>query len=316
MFMRPVKALATLGIFCGMTLATTAGQISTPSINVNQSVSPGIYSILNKEQLQEHKKWRIYANQDVARTIDSDPQFPYRSRPLYSFVGAEYFYSPRFSLGCVVVYAHQKDVYSRTLPGILSQNVLVNSGGILPYANYMVSPSWLLTAQIGGYSENYKSTSMVADGTKYTAVSQVFTPNAEAYVTWLGPDTMYTASVRAGVIYNNQRFRSIYDSSGNFFPTRHFETGAAAASVRLKYHPHNPRWNVFLHAETAFRFFAGARPGVYHPDSRRQNQMFQVGPGVHFKLNHIWELRILALHTDGFGYGKEERIGVRLRAAI
>lgn len=316
MFMKPAKALATLGIFCGMTLATTAGQIPTPSININTSISPGSYSILNKEQLKEQKRWRIFANQDLARTIDSDPQFPYRSRPLYSFLGAEYFFSPRFSLGCVVAYTHEKDVYSRNLPGILSSNTLINTGGILPYINYMVSPTWLLTAQISGYSENYKNTLVVADGTRFTTVSQVFTPNAEAYATWLGPDTRFTASIRAGVFYNNQRFRSIYDSNGGFYPTRHFESAATAASVRFKYFPDNPHWNVFLHAESAFRFFAAARPGVYRPDSRRQNQAFQVGPGVHFKLNDTWEFRVLALHTDGFGYGKEERIGFRIRAAI
>jgi len=316
MFIKPARTLATLGLFCSMAMNTAATVPPTPSSSNPTTTEQGVYSILNHEQLKEKKKNRFFINQDVAHTVDSDPIFPYHANPLYSFVGIEHFLTSAFSIGAVISYTYEKDTYTRNSPGVLRANTIENVTGFLPYINYLVNPTWLLTAQIGGYIEQDKDTQVNTDGTITRTNSQVFTPDAEAYVTWIGPDTKWTASVRTGVYYVNQRFRSIIDSTGAFFPTRHFESAAAAISARIKYYPDDTFWNAFLQLETDWRFFEGARPGVFHPDNARNTMQYIVGPGIHFKLNETWELRVMALHTIGFGYGKEERIGIRLRAAF
>lgn len=316
MFIRPASTLAALGLFCSMVTDAVAevpsANVFSPPANIEQR---GNYSILSKEQVKEKRNKRFFINQDVAHTNDTDPIQPYKANPLYSFIGGEYFFTPEFSLGAVLTYTYEKDRFSNLPVGQISSNEVDNVTGLLPYINYLATPSWLLTVQAGGYVEDYKETTVTTSGTVLTR-NQVFTPDVEGYATWIGPDQKYTASVRAGAYYVNQRFRSVIDSTGFFYQTRHFESAAVAASARLKYFPDDTFWNVFLHLEADYRIFAGARPDIYNPNGLRQNLLWQVGPGVHFKLNETWELRVLALHTVGFGYGKEERIGIRLRAAF
>lgn len=316
MFKKSAGMLATLGLFCGMTLPTIAVGSSSAMSTSTISAQPGIYSILNNEQLKENKNKRFFMNQDVAHTVCSDPVFPYHANPLYSFIGYEHFFTYAFSVGAVLTYTHEKDTFTKNLPGVARSNTVGNVSGFLPYVNYLVNRSWLLTGQVGGYIEDYKSTQVNTDGSTILTRNQVFTPNAEGYVTWIGPDNKFTASIRGGFYYENQRFRSVIDSTGEFFPVRHFESGAVAASARLKYYPDDTFWNAFLHIETDWRFFASARPDVSHPDNAMNNMLYQFGPGMHFKINDTWEVRVLALHTIGFDYGKEERIGIRLRAAF
>jgi hypothetical protein len=312
MFKGSIKKLPLLGMLCTLTTPTIAGQ----PINPNIIYKPTIFSKLSAEQIKAKKNSRLYLSQDVARTISSDPLFPYRARPLYSFIGFEHFPTPQLSLGFVTVYTHEKDVYSRNQNNVANSNTVVNVSGILPYISYLVKPQWLVTAQAGGYIEEYKGTSTSTTGESNRLRNQVFTPHAGGYVTWIGPESTYEVTLRGGAYYTNQRYRSTIDSVGRFSPTRHFEASAVALSSRLKYNPENTFWNAFLHIEGQCRIFAGSRPGVWHQDNGRQNLFYQVGPGAHFKLNETWEVRLLALHTVGFGYTKEERIGIRLRAAI
>lgn len=316
MFKKSTNTFAAMGFLCS--IVTQAEAVAPSVVTASTPVSPtqpGIYSILTHEQLKKHKKHRLFLNQDVAHTVDSDPIFPYHANPIYSFIGYEYFFTPAFSLGAVLDYTHEKDRYTRNTNGVIKSDTVANVSGFLPYVNYLVNRTWLLTAQVGGYIESYKDTEVTPNGT-IRSREQVFTPNAEGYITWIGPDKKFTASVRGGLYYSNQRFRSLIDSTGAFFPTRHFESAAVALSARIKYYPDDERWNAFLHVESDYRFFAGARPGVLSPDNARNTMLYQVGPGVHYKINDTWELRVLALHTIGFGYGKEERIGIRLRAAF
>lgn len=306
-----VNKLVIAGIVGVITVPIAASQIT----NTNLLIKPGVFSKLTTEQLKASKNSRLYLSQDMARTINSDPLFPYRSRPLYSLVGYEYFPTPQLSLGFVAVYTYQKDVFSRPANAVRS-DVVARVSGIAPYISYLIKPQWLITAQVGGNIEDYKGTSVNAVGAVNRVRNQVFTPNAGGYVTWISPETKYAATLRGGIYYINQRFRSTIDSNAQFSPTRHFETSAVAFSSRLKYKPDHSFWDAFLHVEAQCRVFAGARPNVWHPDNGRQNLLYQIGPGAHFKLNDTWEIRVLALHTVGFGYTKEERIGVRLRAAI
>jgi hypothetical protein len=317
MFNKSAGFLATLALYCGMTLTASAA-VGAPTALSGSSVltQPGVYSILNKEQIKEHKKNRAFANQDFAHTVSSDPNFPYHANPIYSFIGLEHFFSPAFSLGAVLTYAHERDKFTRNVTGVVSSDSLNDVTGFLPYINYLVNRSWLVTGQMGGYIESYKYSERLQDGSSYMSHDQVFTPNAEFYVTWIGPDSPFTASVRSGVYYQNQRFRSLIGSQGDFYATRHFESAAIGTSVRLKYYPEDKIWNVFVHMEVDHRFFSGSRPGISHPDNANRNMLYQVGPGMHFKLSEAWELRVLALHTVGFDYGKEERIGIRLRYAF
>lgn len=312
MFKGSISKLSILGILSSLAMPITAAQPTTP----NMIYKPTTFSKLSAAQLKAHKSSRIYLSQDVARTISSDPLFPYRARPLYSFIGFEHFPNPQLSLGLVAVYTHEKDVYSRPQNNTVRANTVANVSGILPYISYLFKPQWLATIQAGGYVEEYKGTSVSTTGATTRVRNQVFSPHAGAYVTWIGPDYKYSATLRGGAYYNNQRFRSTIDNFGTFNVTRHFEVAATSISTRLKYKPDNPFWDAFLHAEAQFRVFAGARPGIYHPDNGRQNLLYQVGPGAHFRLNDTWEVRLLALHTVGFGYTKEQRIGIRLRAAI
>lgn len=306
-----INKLAILGILGTLVMPTAAGQATNPSI----VFKAGSYSKLSADQLREKKNSRLYLNQDLARTISSDPLYPYRANPLYSFIGYEYFPTPQISVGAVAVYTYEKDVYSRPVNAIRSDTVS-NVSGILPYISYLIKPQWLITAQVGGYIEDNKTTTVTTTGTNRTRI-QVFTSHAGGYVTWIGPDTMYSATVRSGIYYTNQRYRSVIYSNGRFSPTRHFESSAVALSSRLKYKPdQHSFWDAFLHIEAQFRVFAGSRPFMWHQDNGRQNLLYQVGPGVHFRLNDTWEIRLLALHTVGFGYAKEERIGIRLRAVI
>jgi len=312
MFKGSIKKLAIFGILSTLTMPAMAAQATNPNLSKG-----GAFSKLSAEQLKAHKTMRLYLSQDVARTISSDPLFPYRARPLYSFIGAEYFPIPQISLGFVAVYTHEKDVYSRLQNNITRSDTVANVSGVLPYISYLIKPQWLITAQAGGYVEEYKGTSVSTTGATNRLRNQVFTPHAGAYVTWIGREAMYTGTLRGGIYYTNQRFRSTISSSNQFSPTRHFEVAAAALSSRLKYNPgHGSFWDAFLHIEAQHRIFAGARPNIWHPDNGRQNMLYQFGPGAHFRLNDTWEIRVLALHTVGFGYTKEERIGIRLRAAI
>jgi hypothetical protein len=312
MFKRLIKNLPILGVLCSLIAPINAGQ----PVNPNIIYKPTIFSKLSAEQIKAKKNSRLYLSQDAARTISSDPLFPYRARPLYSFIGFEHFPTPQLSLGFVAVYTHEKDVYSRNQNNTVSANTVANVSGVLPYISYLIKPQWLITAQAGGYIEEYKGTTISTTGATNRLRNQVFTPHAGGYVTWIGPEATYGVTVRGGAYYTNQRFRRTIDSSGTFSPTRHFEASAVALSSRLKYNPENTFWNAFLHVEAQFRIFAGARPNIWYPDNGRQNLLYQVGPGAHFKLNETWEVRLLALHTVGFGYAKEERIGIRLRAAI
>lgn len=312
MFKGSISKLAIFGILSTLTVPTIATQGTNPNL-----AKGGAFSKLSAEQIKAKKNNRIYLSQDAARTISSDPLFPYRARPLYSFVGAEHFPTPQISIGFVAVYTHEKDVYSRPQNNVVSANEVANVSGILPYISYLFKPQWLVTAQAGGYVEEYKGTSVSTTGAINRVRNQVFTPHAGGYLTWIGQEATYSATLRGGIYYTNQRFRSTISSSNQFSPTRHFEASAVALSSRLKYNPgHGSFWDAFLHVEAHRRIFAGARPGVWHPDNGRQNLLYQVGPGVHFRLNETWEVRFLALHTVGFGYSKEERIGIRLRAAI
>ncbi len=306
-----INKLAILGILSTMAIPAAA----TQPINPNVIFKVGSYSKLSAEQLREKKNSRLYLSQDMSRTISSDPISPYRSRPLYSFIGYEHFPTPQISLGVIALYIYQKDVYSRPL-NATSSNVVATSSGILPYISYLFKPQWLITAQVGGYIEDYKGTSVSPTGTTRIR-NQVFQPHAGGYVTWIGPDTMYNTTVRGGIYYSNQRFRSTIDSNGRFSPTRHFEASSVALSSRLKYRPEqHSSWDAFLQLEAQCRIFAGARPGIWRPDNGRQSLLYQVGPGAHFRLDDTWEIRVLALHIVGFGYVKEERIGIRLRAVI
>jgi hypothetical protein len=317
MFKKSTNTFAAMGFLCSIVMQAeaVAPSVVTASTPAQPSQTSN-YSILTREQVKERKRHRVFISQDIAHTVDSDPVFPYHANPLYSFAGYEYFYNPAFSIGAILTYTHEKDKYTKDSPGIVKSDTVANVSGFAPYVNYSLNETWLLTGQIGGYIEDYKDTSFTTAGGIIKSRNQVFTPAAEGYVTWIGPDTTYTASVRAGVYYTNQRFRSLIDSTGAFFATRHFEAAATSVSARLKYFPDHDRWNAFLHVETDYRFFAGARPGVLKPDNGRNTMLYQVGPGIHYKIDNTWELRLMALHTIGFGYGKEERIGIRLRAAF
>jgi hypothetical protein len=145
-----IKKLPILGILSALSMPTIAGQPANPTINFK----PTVFSKLSAEQLKAKKSSRLYLSQDMARTISSDPLFPYRARPLYSFFGFEHFYTPQLSLGFVAVYTHEKDVYSRNQNNVINANTVSNVSGLLPYISYLIKPQWLLTAQAGAYIAN------------------------------------------------------------------------------------------------------------------------------------------------------------------
>lgn len=313
MFKGSINRLATIGIVCSSMVGATAAPNPTPTLATPlsfNSTNTQIFSKLSASQLKDKVSSRYYLSQDVGRNIDSTPNFPGRSWPSYSFVGYEHFPSAKLSYGFVLPYTYEKTLYSRT-PG----NTVSTTFSILPYISYLVTPSWLVTASVQGGIENYKS-EYTNTNPAYRSNLQVFTHAAAAYATWIAPHNTFTYTLRGGMVYTNQRFRSTIDNFGNLRPTRHFENTAVSISSRLKYFPNNDVWNAFIHVQADVRVHHTQRPFVYQPESGKQNTLFQFGPGLHYNINKVWELRFMALHTIGFGWNKENRIGIRLRAAI
>ena len=305
------RKLAAFGITCTMMIMTAAPSSGTQQSSLGQGGTAPSLSKLTQEQLSHHVSSRYYVSQDFARTINRDPLSPGRSYPSYTYLGYEHFPHSELSYGLVIPIVYEKFNFSRFRGHSTDKNL-----GILPYFSYLVDPNWLVTGEVGMSLEDYNAEIFTSTPT-FRVRNQVFGHEAAGFVTWIGPDTPYTATIRAGLLYSNQRFRRTIDNFGGVYPVRHFETGTFALSARLKYYPpdHN-KWNAFIHLQTDFRFFATARPLTFHPDSGRQNSLLQFGPGFHYNLNDTWEVRGMLLHTAGFGYAKENRVGLRLRAVM
>jgi hypothetical protein len=308
-----IKRLATIGIVCSSVVSATAAPNSAPGpsvVPVFPNTNNQIFSKLSATQIKDHVSSRYFLSDDFGRSIDSDPNYPGRSRPNYSFFGYEYFPNYNLSYGFVLPYTYENLSYSRFRGNNISKII-----SILPYISYLITPRWLLTAQIQGNIENYKYVDFTYNPI-YRFTRQAFTIGGSAYATWIAPHNTFTYTLRGGVINTNQRFRSAIDNYGNFFPTRHYENTAFSFSSRLKYFPNNDIWNAFIHLQADFRVHQTQRPYAISPNSGTQTRMFLFGPGMHYNINKTWEVRVMALHTVGFGYTKENRIGIRLRAAI
>ncbi|MBX9804290.1 MAG: hypothetical protein K2Y18_00890 [Alphaproteobacteria bacterium] len=311
MLTRSFKTAAALGLYCSFAMAASASQ-STITATV-----PGTPSILTQEQIKAHVKNRFYISQDIGTYHNSDPISPYHSTPLYTFMAYEHYPRPEVGYGLIATYTYNHYIFTQLRNNTVEAKTVGKVTGLMPYVNYFVSPQWLLTGQIGGYIEDLNGYSKTNTGVYNRARNQVFTPTAGAYATWLSKEEgKFSTTVRGGVYYTNQRYRSVIDSQTNFYATRHFEYAAMLLSARFKYKPDSHFWNAFLHVEADHRFFSGARPGIQKPDTGRRNMFYQVGPAVHFNLSKTWEMRIFALHIEDYDYGREERIGIRFRAAF
>jgi hypothetical protein len=283
---------------------------SAPISAIGGSV-PQTFSKLTARQLAEKIKSRVYLSEDIARTKDFNPLYPYNAYPSYFFIGYEYFPSAVMSLGVLVQYTQEKDKY-------VYQNAYTTSksSGIYPYVSYLMTRNWLVTGQVGFAVQDYNTVQQMSTGGKYRIRRQVMQPFVGGFVTWIGPEQPITASVRGGLTYDNQRYRSAIDNLSGFFPARHFENITASLSTRLKYKPAGAIWDAFLQIEVDNRIISTHRPAIWRPDSGVQNMFYQFGPGTHIKINDRWEVRFWYLRGIGFGYAREDRVGVRLRAAI
>jgi len=306
------KAVA-LGIYCSLAMAASA---QSPTLTTPTTPLSGTPSILTPEQIKDHKKSRFYISQDVGRYHSSDPINPYSSTPLYTFLAYEHYPKPEVGYGIIATFTYNDYKYSKLQNPVTESKTIGKVTGLMPYVNYFVKPHWLLTGQIGGYIEDNNNVTKTTTGAITRTRYQIFTPTGGAYATWLSEEARFALTVRGGFYYTNQRYRSVIDSNSRFYPTRHFEYAAALLSARIKFNPDNKFWNAFLHVEADYRFFAGGRPNVIHPDCARRNMFYQVGPAVHLHLTKSLELRVFALHIEDFDYGREERIGLRLRTVF
>jgi hypothetical protein len=310
-----------IGFCLGLAIATT---FTTPvAADAQPATSSAIlnaehpsFSILTSAQQKKKIHHRAYVNVDFARFQDRDPFFPGRSNPFYSFIGYEYFPTPEVTYGVLAIYDMDTETYNKV--PVKNQ---IRIGGLFPYINYFANRSWLLTVQAGAYYERDKITSTGPSGDFLGRVPnernlRIIRPEVGGYATWIGPDQMFTATVRGGYYYSGQRTRAATDRTGAFLARRNFDTTALTLSTRLKYFPEGANWNAFLQIQGDFRVTASGRRFVFHPDNRVQNGFFQIGPAVHYEFNDTWELRAMYLYSKGYGYNNENRIGLRLRAAF
>ncbi|MBM3468202.1 MAG: hypothetical protein FJX71_02070 [Alphaproteobacteria bacterium] len=309
--------LVAIGVSCGLMSAAIAAP--APSGGTGAGIGSGggggggplVYSKLTTRQLSQKVSGRYYVSQDFAHQKDYNPLYPSNSSPLYTFVGAEYFPTPMSSLGALAFYTQQKEIYT-----LVNATQKMKSSGIMPYYSHMLSRSWLVTGQLGIYVNDYNLLNYTPGGIVKLR-RQTIQPYVGGYFTWIGPDRPVTASVRTGLLYTNERYRQAWDSTQTYlYPGRHFETIQASASFRLKYKPKDTFWDVYFQGEVGHRILASSRPYVWRPDSGIQNMLYQFGPGMHININQTWEVRMMYLHTVGYGYVKDDRIGIRLRAAV
>lgn len=317
------KKLGTTGFSLGLAIATAfslqgiKAEPETRGISHNLGSEQATYSILTSTQQKKHLKHRLYLNTDFARTQNRDPNFPYRATPFYSFIGWEYFPSPQVTYGGVLIYDQETDKYNR-VPADYKRRLI----GFMPYINYFPVDRWLLTFQAGLYHERGTLTArgnpggLLVGSLPNRGTWTIIRPEAGGYVTWIGPDSTYTATIRAGYYYNGQRTRSTFDTRGFFYPRKNFDTSAFTLSTRLKYFPDNAYWNVFLHIQGDYRVTASGRFSTFHPDNRVQRGFFQIGPAIHYNFTESWELRALYLYTKGYSYVNENRISLRLRTVF
>lgn len=254
---------------------------------------------------------RYAVNQYASQLVDYNPLSPYRAQRQMTFLSYDRYVSERLSLGILPIYTHARFRY-RIIPNQLNEN----DWGVVPYANFTLNKSWLLTAQ-AGYNYGRFNYSLVS-GKNTIALKQTMDRwFLAAFGTWIGPSQPLTGSIRFGFIQYADLRRSSVDSSGTAYPSKAFLRNGPVLSVRLKFSPVQ-QWEFAVQAEGEYStkipsLESAAASQVYKPVGGRQRTRLTIGPSVSWAINKNVEIKLHYMRVQGFGYLRENQFAIRLK---